>query len=86
MTEMTIPVTGFLRLTQIIGNARTSPPTLGVFPISRTAWLDGVRDGRYLQPVKLSERTVAWRAEDIRALVEDPTPRPDRWVRASEAA
>ena len=55
-----IPATGFLRLPQVL-----------VFvPISKTAWWDGVNEGRFPRPVKLGKRTTAWKAEDISALVE----------------
>jgi prophage regulatory protein len=45
------------------------PHVLLNFPVSRSAWLAGVKAGRYPAPVRLSPRSVAWRAEDIRALV-----------------
>jgi len=61
-----IPSTGFLRLSQIIGTA-SAPP---IIPVSKSSWWAGVKSGRYPKPVKLSARTTAWRAEDIRALVE----------------
>jgi len=50
---------GFLRLKQV----------LELYPISRTAWLDGVRTGIYPKPSKLSERCVAWRVVDIEVLI-----------------
>ena len=55
-----LPETGFLRLPQI----------LALFPVSRSAFWAGVKDGRYPTPVKLSPRCTAWRVEDIRALIE----------------
>jgi len=39
-------------------------------PISRSAWLSGVRRGIYPRPVKLSIRRVAWRPSDICNFVE----------------
>jgi prophage regulatory protein len=45
------------------------PGVLDIFPVSRSAWLAGVKAGRYPAPVRLSTRRVAWRAEEIRALV-----------------
>ena len=39
------------------------------FPVSRSLWLAGVRDGKYPQPIRLSKRRVAWRPEDIHDLV-----------------
>ena len=55
-----IPTTGFLRLPQI----------LTIFPISKSAWWEGCKSGRFPKPVKLGPRTTVWRAEDIAALVE----------------
>jgi prophage regulatory protein len=55
-----IPEQGFVRL----------PTVLAVFPVGRTTWLNGVRDGKYPAPIRLGARTVAWRAEDIRALLD----------------
>ncbi len=56
-----LPETGFVRLPQI----------LAVYPVSRSAFWAGVKDGRYPAPVKLSPRCTAWRVEDIRALIEN---------------
>jgi prophage regulatory protein len=67
-TTLTLPSTGFVRLHQIIGDRKRGIP--GVLPVGRTSFLNGVKSGKYPQPVKLSERTVGWRVEDIRALLE----------------
>jgi predicted DNA-binding transcriptional regulator AlpA len=58
-TNAILPETGFVRL----------PTVLAVYPISRSAWWSGVKAGKYPKPVKLSERTTAWRVEDIQALI-----------------
>ena len=55
-----IPTYGFLRLPQI----------LAIFPISKSAWWEGCRTGRYPKPIKLSSRTTVWKAEDIAAFIE----------------
>lgn len=55
-----LPESGFVRLPQI----------LDVFPVSRSSWWSGVKSGRYPQSVKLGARTTAWRADDIRNLIE----------------
>jgi prophage regulatory protein len=65
-----IPETGFIRLPAIIGNQKSTPPIQPLIPISRTSWLNGVKDGIYPRPIKLGARSVAWKVEDIRALVE----------------
>jgi predicted DNA-binding transcriptional regulator AlpA len=43
----------------------------GVIPVSRSSRAEGITEGRYPKPVKLSERTSAWRVEDIRRLVDE---------------
>lgn len=66
-TSHQIPETGFLRIWQIVGNRKTNTPAL--IPIGRTTFLNGVKSGKYPKPVKLGERTTAWRVEDIRSLI-----------------
>lgn len=46
------------------------PKVLQRFPVSRSDWYAGVRTGKYPTPVKLSERSVAWRTSDIDALID----------------
>lgn len=64
-----LPETGYLRLTQIIGNPKSDPPTPPVIPVGKSTWWAGVKSGRYPQPVKLGPRITAWRVEDIRNLI-----------------
>jgi prophage regulatory protein len=64
----TLPETGFLRLHNIIGNKKTNTPA--IIPVCRTSWLEGVKSGKYPQPIKIGQRAVAWRVSDIRALIE----------------
>jgi predicted DNA-binding transcriptional regulator AlpA len=64
-----LPETGFLRLPQIVGNPKSNPPIPAIIPVSRSTFLNGVKSGKYPKPVKLGERTTAWRVDDIRALV-----------------
>ena len=63
----TLPETGFLRIWHIVGNKKTNTPAL--IPVSRTTFLNGVKSGKYPKPVKLGQRTTAWRVEDIRDLI-----------------
>ena len=55
-----LPETGFLRL----------PTILKIYPIGRSTWWQGVKDGKFPKPIKLGKRTTAWRVEDIKALIE----------------
>jgi len=59
MTQ-TIPSIGFLRLRQV----------LQIIPVSKSVWWEGCKTGRFPKPIKLSERTTAWKAADIAALVK----------------
>jgi prophage regulatory protein len=45
------------------------PTVLARFPVSRSGWWAGVKEGRFPAPVRLSRRCVAWRAADIRSLI-----------------
>lgn len=71
-----LPVTGYLRLSYIIGNPDADPPIPAIIPVSKSTWWAGVRSGRYPQPTRaLGERITAWRVEDIRALIEATAPK-----------
>jgi prophage regulatory protein len=66
-----LPETGYLRLTQIIGNPKADPPLPPLIPVGKSTWWAGVKAGRYPAPVRtLGARITAWRAEDIRAYIE----------------
>lgn len=62
-----LPESGFLRLPQIIGDTKRGIPAL--IPVSKSAWWDGCRTGKYPSPLKLGPRTTVWRVEDIRTLI-----------------
>jgi len=64
-----LPPTGFLRLHQIVGDAKRG--ISAIIPVSKSTWWVGVRDGRYPKPVKLSKRCTAWRVVDICTLIEE---------------
>ena len=65
-----LPETGYVRLSQIVGNPKAKPPIPPIIPVSKSTWWQGVKDGRFPKSVKLGPRTTAWRVEDIRALIE----------------
>jgi len=52
---------GFMRL----------PEVLRIIPISKTAWWEGIREGRYPAGIKLAPRTTAWKTSDIRKLCDE---------------
>ncbi len=61
-----IPDSGFLRLPQIIGT-KAKP---GPIPVSRSTFYAMIESGKAPRPVKVGARAVAWRARDIRDLIE----------------
>nr|WP_083445355.1 AlpA family phage regulatory protein [Ruegeria sp. 6PALISEP08] len=63
MDNIDFPRTGLVRLSQILAPA-------GPIPVYKSAWWQGVKDGRFPQPQKLGPRTKVWKVEDIRALFE----------------
>jgi prophage regulatory protein len=60
---------GYLRVWQIVGDRKRGIEA--ILPIGRSTFLAGVKSGKYPKPVKLSERTTAWRKADIMALLEN---------------
>ena len=61
--EWAFPMSGLGRIVDIL-------KPHGPIPVSRSTWWQGVKDGRFPQPVKLGPRTTAWRWSDVRALAE----------------
>jgi len=57
----------FLRIWQITGDKKRGINPL--LPIGRSTFLAKVKTGEYPQPVKLGERTTAWRRADILSLL-----------------
>lgn len=55
-----LPPSGFLRLPQV----------LSLFPVSKSSWYAGVKAGKYPKAIKLGQRTTAWSAESIIALID----------------
>lgn len=50
---------GFLRLRQV----------LQLYPVSRSSWYAGIKEGIYPAPIKINSRTSVWRVTDIKALL-----------------
>jgi prophage regulatory protein len=57
--QPSLRATGFLRLSAV----------LELIPVSRSAWWEGCRSGRYPRPIKLGPRITAWAVEDIHNLI-----------------
>ena len=62
--------TAFLREKQLGGDAKKR--AAGLLPFSRATLWRRVKDGTFPQPVKLSERTIAWPTAEVRKWMDDP--------------
>lgn len=62
-----LPETGFLRLSHIVGNKKKGHAP--IYPVSKSTWWQGVKDGRFPQPIRISKGITVWRIEEIRALI-----------------
>ena len=58
--QLSTSVKQLLRLQQVLARV----------PISKSAWWEGCREGRFPQPLKLGPRTTVWRAEEIDAFID----------------
>jgi hypothetical protein len=80
MHSTSLPETGFVRLPNIIGNAKADPPIPPIIPVSKSTWWAGVKSGRYPQSTKLGPKITAWRVEDLREFISrDTTAAPVNW-------
>ena len=63
-----MPETGFAKIKQIIGDQKAIPPIAPIIPVSKSTWWEGVRSGRFPEPVKIGLNSTAWKWSDIRDL------------------
>lgn len=59
-----------LRLHQIIGDKKATPPIPPIIPISRSTFLQGVKDGLYPKGLLIGKRTRVWKASEIFSFVD----------------
>lgn len=67
-THNLLPETGLVRLSQILGDKKKGIPP--IIPVSKSTWWEGVKSGRFPQPIKLGERTTCWDVQDIRQIIK----------------
>lgn len=65
-----LPAQGLVRLRNILGDPKATPPLPPIFPVSKATWYAGVKSGRFPKPVALGARARGYKVEDIRALLE----------------
>ena len=58
-TEQPTQATALIRLPQVLGR----------FPISKSAWYLGIKEGRFPKGIKIGANSTAWRSSDITALI-----------------
>lgn len=55
------------KIEEIVGDKKKG--ITGLIPMSKQGWYKGMAAGRYPRPIKISQRGVAWPAEEIEALI-----------------
>lgn len=60
----------FFRLRQIIGDPKATPPIPPIIPVSKSAWWEGCKSGKYPRGIKLGPKTTVWRSCDVYQLIE----------------
>ena len=60
-TTFALPKTGIVRLPVVLANV----------PVSKGTWYNGIKAGKYPKPIKLSERCVGWKAEEIHEVIDN---------------
>jgi predicted DNA-binding transcriptional regulator AlpA len=58
-----------LRLPQIIGDPKATPPVPPLIPVSRASFWAGVAQGKYPKSIKLGPKTTCWRESEILACI-----------------
>lgn len=66
-----LPETGYLRVSHIVGDPKANPPILPIIPVAKSTWWAGVKSGVFPKALKLSPQVTVWRVEDIRALIAE---------------
>lgn len=61
ISPFTIPLSGFLRLEQV----------LQLIPVSKATWWNGCRTGQFPKPYKLAPRITAWKVSDIQRYIDE---------------
>jgi prophage regulatory protein len=59
-----LPAEGFVRLKDLIGPGKP-------LPFSKSHWWQGIAQGRYPKPVKISEGITAWEVSAIREVISN---------------
>ena len=63
MSTEVITTRVYSRVSEIANNRRTG--SRGIIPVSRSTWLQWVKDGKAPQPIRLSAGVTVWRTADV---------------------
>jgi len=64
-SKIIFPTSGYLRLSQIVGNPRTNPPTPAIIPIGKSTWWRWVAEGKVSKGRKLGPKIRVWTPQEI---------------------
>jgi|GEM_PF-1383200 len=61
---------GFLRLSQIVGDRYATPLVPPIVPVSKSTLWSWVKAAKFPAPIRIGPRTTGWRVADVRAWLE----------------
>lgn len=65
-----IPENRLLKLRDIIGDPKATPPIPAIIPVCKASWYQGQKTGRYPKPVRIGDsRGTFYKAEEIFKLI-----------------
>lgn len=65
-----LPSTGYVKLSQVLGNPKATPPIPAIIPVCKATWFAGQKTGRFPKPVRIGDgRGSFYRVEEIRAIL-----------------
>ena len=47
------------------------PQVLALYPVSKSSWYAGIKSGIYPRGKKIGARSIAWKASDVQALLDN---------------
>ena len=70
VTMSVLPETGYVRLSQLVGNPKANPPIPGILPVSKSTIWQWVKQGIFPRPIKLGPRVSVFDVQAVRSCLE----------------
>jgi predicted DNA-binding transcriptional regulator AlpA len=70
LRDVQLPMSGFVRLSRIVGDPHANPPIPALVAVGKSSWWLGVKNGRYPKGIKLGPRTTVWSLQAIHDCIQ----------------